>query len=242
VKNKSNWSALVTIAVMFVASAARGSVTIDKFEDTEGPLTAGLYQGEVFLTSVFQHVVGGRGISISNTTTGVGFPGSNPISAEIINRNGASFFEYRSSDDGASGECQLGYGGSSTIEPAPQPMGLYVNPATDFLRLTFIAYNHANALDMTVDALLNTELLHNPSDPPVVGALTIPGAQVLDFPLTSLVGNVLNFVTFDFHAPPGANFQLSSVQLANSVPEPTAAGLLCLSTLLLLPRRKIARH
>jgi hypothetical protein len=220
------------------ASAAHADITIDSFQDPEGPISANFQQSEFALTSSFPHVIGGRGLGLSVTTGAL--PGANPITAEIITVSGASFLQYQSQSADNAGDCRLNYGGSpSFLMQSPQPMGLGVNSASDILRLSFSEFSDARDQSMEIDTFLQNELETSGTAMPSSMSWIAPGAQIVDIPLTGLTGDILDFITFDFRAPLGATFQLNSVSLVAGVPEPSAICLAAAGLSLLIRRRRL---
>jgi PEP-CTERM motif len=238
------------VLLMSVASiAARGNVVvIDSFEDRPAGYPVMVAFGDaVNAMQSYPNVIGGRGISIYGDTPQVTLPNGEGGSVEatvvdINNATGSSFLEFNS-DPNASTTLEIGYGGTSDFDPQPTPLGLNVNPATDFLQLAFLAYNNVNSQDLMVGAFLNTEFnpLQSPTSTPVSATLVGSGAQSLDFPLSNLGGNTLDFVTFNFQPPPGTSFELASVELITSVPEPASMALLAFGSLGLLSRWRRSR-
>jgi hypothetical protein len=223
-------------------TAHGGIVVIDSFEDRPAgpgfPLVGGyLYDPGVIMTS-YPHVIGGRGMLLSGTTPG---EGSDAVSVDIDNTATPSFLEYNSFDPTFGGELEIDYGASEVPYTGSNvtQLGLNVNPATDYLQLNFLAYNYAGDQDMTVVAFLNSvpNPLVSPTPTTVTGMLGQPGLQVLDFPLSSLTGDTLEFASFVFQAPPGTDFELSSVELITSVPEPGSAWLLGIALPLFFERK-----
>lgn len=219
------------VCVMFLVSAAASNafadVTIDSFQDPEGPLTASFTSSPATVIESFPHVIGGRGLGL------IDYAGA---SVDITSVDGISFLEY-SSSVGAAGELSLNYGASIPNyigNPPPTQMALTVNPATNFLQLSFMAYNHAEGQDMTVDTVLGSG--SNQSGD-IATMVTTEGAQEVDIPLTDLPGTKLDFIEFTFEAPESTGFQLDSVTLVNSVPEPGTIGVFALFLPLLGRRR-----
>ncbi|HEY1686864.1 MAG TPA: hypothetical protein VGG19_19035 [Tepidisphaeraceae bacterium] len=221
-----NAPVLAVTLLVSMCEILHADITIDSFLDAEGPLSAGPGVSAGTFADSYPHVLGGRTLLLTASAGGfITFPPSYTIQANITTINGFPCLEYTALDNQAAGELELTYGSDRDSYPgAPTPLGLTVNPSQDFLSLTFLAYNDPQEQDMTVNAFLNSETATGPM---VSATLATPDLQVLDYPLTSLTTDTLDFVTFDFNAPPGADFQLASVML---MPEPAifpAIILLC---------------
>jgi len=215
-------------------------VVIDSFEDRpEGlPLVGGFLSQQSLFTQDYPHVLGGRGMGVIGTTLAIGhFP---EASVDINNFNGESSLVYRSLTVNLAGDFKLGYGGVSFISEVQslevpntigaQPLGLTVNPITDFLRITFSAYDHAGGQDLILKTYLQMDLAQIESGtttpPDWTSILDAPGPQTVDIPLKGFADPTLNFVAFDFLAPEGTSFQLDSVAFITGVPEPNTIWLI----------------
>jgi hypothetical protein len=216
---------VTSLVALATASAARADVVIDSFQDRQAgfPLSIhanpdGTSSGILGGTRAYNHVIGGRGISLSI----IGASDSDSATVDIEGNSAATFLGYTATS-GATASISLEYG---TIQDLHDPLGvqaspmeLAVAPTSTFLRLTFSTYNHANGQDMEVSALLEFGLSPDSVSDSVSETLSASGPQFLDFPLPATSGNALNSVTFELNAPPGTEFELSSVSLI-TVPEP----------------------
>lgn len=231
--------------IMASETVSRADVIIDSFQDRPAnfPLSIqansnGTGSGILGGVAAYNHVVGGRGISLGITGTS----DSDSVTVDISNTGGATFLSYAGTM-GATGSITVQYGTIQVFnDPSglqATPMGLSISPDTTYLRLAFAAYNHANNQDMGVGALLETGLFPNDSSASVSETLSSAGPQFVDFPLAALPGNILNSVTFEFSAPPGTEFQLDSVSLI-TIPEPGSFLLLAPWVAACLRRRKSA--
>lgn len=205
---------------------ARADAIIDLFQDPQAPYSAGNTSSVDVLTQSFPHVLGGRGLILSpNTTADIG-AGNNSLTLDF---QGTGIFS-------------LGYGGSSGLMPwAPAPMNLFVDSAADYLELTFSSYTHPTGQDMTLETWFQTELGQETTSQPVTMTFTGTGPQVVDIPLDGLADPTLDFLTFEFHASTGTQFQLQSVVVIMPAPEPGALALWASSLALLLSRRRRRR-
>jgi hypothetical protein len=246
--NERSWFALVIWGfVLFVAPlACRADVVLDSFEDRPAgfPMTGGYNEGDTFILAAYPHVVGGRAMTIIGTTpTGTlpnGQGGGAEVSADIGTVDGISALEYSSIQPDSAGDLSLDYGtsdGPGGLMMSATPLYLPVNTATDYLRLTFLSYNHANGQDMVVNASLGSGLDPNAVSS-VTTSVTTVGAQEVDIPLTNLPGIELDFFELDFSAPAGTSFDLDSVTLVTPSPEPASAWLISLAVPLLMRRAR----
>jgi hypothetical protein len=240
-------AALCALIIAMGSARANADVTvIDSFQDrpTWFPLVVGYGYESTGIVVSFPHVLGGRAVSLAATTPGL--RGSYAVEANINDTDASTLLEYSSLSVGAAGNLTLEYGtpnANSIGNPPPTRLGLSVNPNTDFLRLTFASYNHANAQDMSLNVVLGSGISPDDSTVHVSTALISPGSQTLDIPLTDLLGNSLDFIQFAFSAPPDTAFQLDSVALITNVPEPSTVASLLAGCMLLFPRlRRPSRY
>jgi hypothetical protein len=236
-----------TFSLLVNVYLTRADMTIDSFEDADGPIYAGNNYVSSTIPRTFPHVIAGRSMELAGGTGSTGvisdiFPQDFPqqVEATITSANDSSFLEYTDLTGSASGTLTLSYGlpgiFSSDGTPSPDLLGLTINPNTSFLQLTFLTYNHANNQDLFLGTILNPD---EPSETlSLLTSITSSGPQQLDIPLNGLTTTTLNSLTFHFGAPAGTTFELDSISLITQTPEPASLSVLVLSVLTLHRRPK----
>ena len=166
------------------ASAAHADVILDTFSDkvaADYPFT--VVSDQPFATGNIESgltgVAGGTRGTLLSSVTGL-VPTFDSATLNVFNTSPFSFFDY-SSTSGAAAVATLSYGSNA----AAGNLGLAIAPASDFIALTFLTYDHANGNDLPVSGSLTSGI--NTFTLPVE-TLTTPGksSKPVTIPLSSL--------------------------------------------------------